>query len=260
METTKDLHFIGGEYTEFRYKEVHQKIIDNVMSTHTEKVDSPTSILLGGGSASGKSEHGKLIIKGYQKENTPFVYIDADEIKKMIPEYIAMQNSKDEKIKEASAAYVHDESSDLAEKILYLCIQERMNFIYDGTMKNAPKYQRFIEDLRSACYTIQGIIVDVPVDVAIQRATERFDIEGRMVPIKDIRLSHSKVAETFELIKSLLDSYIMYDNTTKPPEAFAWKISDEAGEEVKDQDRLKQFLNKALFDELRSEMELKDQK
>lgn len=240
-ESTKSKYFLNNKYIKKR-KRLHQEIINRIIEDAPS--ENPESVLMGGGSASGKSFVSTLLLDGFKKEGQSITYIDSDDIKKHLPEYNEMVESGiDEYIKEA-AAFVHDESSDLAEAILNICIENKLNFLYDGTMKNVTKYKRIIKQLKKSSYTIRGVIVDVPLEVAFERAEIRYRAEGRKVPDEDIIASHENVANTFSMIYKDFDSFILYDNTTKPAIAFAIKESKESQLQVINQVKLDEFYNK----------------
>ncbi|MFP3472871.1 hypothetical protein R0J90_22710, partial [Micrococcus sp. SIMBA_144] len=71
-----------------------------------------------------------------------------------------------------------------------------------------------------------GIIVDIPLELAIKRAKQRSDNEQRFVPEEAIKSSHEEVAETFYRIKDDLDNYLIYDNSldSSKPTIFASKL------------------------------------
>ncbi|WP_146550778.1 zeta toxin family protein [Rummeliibacillus suwonensis] len=240
-ESTKLKYCLNGKYTKERRK-LHKAIIHSIIED--SPTENPESILMGGGSASGKSFISSLLLKGFKQEGQPITYIDSDDIKKYLPEYKEMVNSGiDEFIKKA-ASFVHDESSDIAEELLNICIEKKLHFIYDGTMKNAEKYKRIIKQLKRALFTIRGVIVDVPLEVAFERAEIRYMAEGRKVPDEDIIASHENVAVTFSKIYEDFDTFVMYDNTTKPAIPFAIKESKESPIEIINQARLEEFHNK----------------
>ena len=112
-------------------------------------------------------------------------------------------------------------------------------------MKNLNKYKSIIANLKQSSYTLLGIVVDVPIELAVKRANQRSENEKRFVPEEAIRKSHAEVAETFYRIKDDLDNYVIYDNTPDPPRPtiFAAKFDDV--EETHDLERLKQFYAKS---------------
>lgn len=246
MKKTKEKYCIDGIYTEKR-RELHESIIANVLEGTIQDRELPDSFLLGGGSAVGKSTISDLFIKGYIAQEKDLVIIDCDQIKEMLPEYRMMTKSKVKARIEQAAFQVHDESSDIADEIVDICIREKRNFLYDGTMKNKEKYKRIVKQLKDASFNITGIIVDVSLEIALRRAQIRFDAEHRAVPKHIIKESHLNVVETFNEIKDDLDNYLMWDNTKENPEPdpyiFARKSS--GVEEILFPERLEQFNSKS---------------
>jgi predicted ABC-type ATPase len=238
-KTTKDMYFIGGKYIEERKLE-HEKIISYFLNNDENSVEPHQAILLGGGSASGKSTLSNFWLNAYEKNSIPITHIDSDEIKMLIPEY---ENVKQYNVQTA-AAYVHDESSDIADELLEKCIEEKKNLLYDGTMKNLEKYQRLIKRLKENGYNIIVTVVDVPVDIAKERAHVRFLETGRKVPNEIIEESHKEVPKTFFVIKDLVDEYTLYDTTGTMPKEIIEK-TEEGKIVLHDEERLKQFYKKS---------------
>lgn len=239
-ETTKSKHCINDKYTKSRLS-LHKDIINRILED--SPTENPESILMGGGTASGKSFISTLFLNGFRQEGQPITYIDSDNIKTFLPEYKEMLESGNDELMEDAADFVHDESSDIAEELLHICIAKKLHFVYDGTMKNTDKYKRIIKKLKRASYTIRGVIVDVPLEVAFERAV-RFKADGRKVPDEDIIASHENVAITFSMISKYFDTYVMYDNTTKPAVPFVIKDSKESQPKIINQSRLDEFYNK----------------
>lgn len=239
-ETTKSKHCINDKYIKIR-SNLHKEIINTILED--SPTENPESILMGGGSASGKSFMSTLFLNGAREEGQPFTHIDCDEIKKFLPEYKEMVESENEELMENAAAYVHDESSDIADALLKICIERKLHFLYDGTMKNTKKYEKIITKLKKASYIIRGVIVDVPLDVAFERAEIRFKADGRKVPEEDIIASHESVAMTFSMISKYFDTYVMFDNTNDPV-PFVIKDSKDSPAKVINQIRLDEFYDK----------------
>lgn len=214
--TTKEKHSVNGYYSEER-QEIHKDIVKSLIKGEVKK--NPDSILLGGGSASGKSWVTRVLVKGYHSEDEDITVIDCDKIKEMLPEYKRL--IEDDPIN--MAPILHDESSDISEKLLDICIFENRNFIYDGTMKNYEKYNNLIAKLRENDYSVSVYVADVPVDEALRRNEERFLIEKRKVPEDVLVESHKQVVRTFLQLRKLVDSYRVLDTTGDSPEVFAEK-------------------------------------
>ncbi|MFU1996713.1 zeta toxin family protein [Priestia megaterium] len=236
---TKEKYFIDGDYIEER-KALHEVIINKILK-ETERKDLPEAFLLGGGAASGKSTVRDEIILAEHDEKEDFTNIDSDEIKKYIPEFSKILLIDMDK----AAVIVHDESSDIAEKILNQCIERKQHLIYDGTMKNLEKYEALIKELRQNGYKINGVMVNLPLDLAIERAEIRASIENRVVPLSIIKESHMEVPDTFYKIKEQLDNYAVYDNSGEFPELVAFKEKNDKEEMVIDKEKYAEFFLKA---------------
>lgn len=246
MKPTREKYVINGEYTIER-KLLHNEIIESFLKGQLKQEQEAEAILLGGGSAAGKSSIGELVIKGYKLQKQNMIWIDPDKIKEKIPEYQDAMESEDIESMKQAAFLVHDESSDITMKLLKICMKRKLNFMYDGTMKNEVKYIKLIQQLRQAGFIIKAIIVDVPIKVALERSNMRFKVTGRLVPEHIIEQSHMRVATTFSKIKDLIDCYTLYDNTGKEPEVFAFKESKRVKEIIVDESRNNQFYEKSVL-------------
>ncbi|WP_242310464.1 zeta toxin family protein [Bacillus cereus group sp. BfR-BA-01524] len=246
MKPTREKYVINGEYTIER-KLLHNEIIESFLKGQLQQEQEVEAILLGGGSAAGKSSIGELVIKGYKLQKQNMIWIDPDKIKEKIPEYQDAMESEDIESMKQAAFLVHDESSDITMKLLKICMKRKLNFMYDGTMKNEVKYIKLIQQLRQAGFSIKAIIVDVPIKVALERSNMRFKVTGRLVPEHIIEQSHMRVATTFSKIKDLIDCFTLYDNTGKEPEVFAFKESKRVKEIIVDESRNNQFYEKSVL-------------
>jgi hypothetical protein len=98
--------------------------------------DKPQAFLLGGGTASGKTSVGEGYLEDFKEEYKHMTLIDSDKIKEMLPEF--------ERMKEINpmiaANYVHEESSDIVNKLIGICIDQGRSFMYDSIQK-AERFQ-----------------------------------------------------------------------------------------------------------------------
>ncbi len=131
---------------------------------------------------------------------------------------------------------VHEESSLIAKRLAIRAYADGKNVIWDITMSSSDTTQRRITDLRTAGYTnVEGIFVDIPIDVSVRRADARHrqdheeflvgrGLGGRCIPAEVIRARAdsefgSTNRRTFEQIKSGLDYWRLYDNSVEGSEA-----------------------------------------
>lgn len=211
LNVTNKFYKKDGEYIPTRQKlhdDIVQKIVD---AASTPPAGSkPICFLFGGGSASGKSSVVNPIMKQVTNATSiNFGNIDSDDIKNSIPEYAFFQEQNASK----AAARVHDESSDIANQAVDEMIAQGKCFSFDGTMKNAKKYEDIINKLKSNGYEVRIIGVDIPLSDAYHRSDERAKVTHRVVPKGIITGSHIGFAKTFPQLRDKVDGYQLYDNS-----------------------------------------------
>lgn len=230
---TKMMHTVGRRYTEERHR-LHRKIVRRM----AEKAEghhkgAPIAILIGGGTASGKTTLRKgLVQRELKKRRIKAALIDPDELKAHTPEYKGFQKTDPKR----AASLVHRESCDIGALLLKRLLSERKSFIYEGTMARTDQYIRLVERLRGAGYRIEVFVADVPLRIAKRRAVERARRTGRAVPARVIEITHRLVPGTLEAIKDRVDCYWVYD-MEKSPKLIASK-------EYVDGERYDRFLKK----------------
>ena len=236
MKQTHEMHKDTGDKYNSGRAALHQKIVNKIVAEcgKPEKGQKPVAILMGGGSASGKSTmRSKVIEKDLAESGIKAGTIDSDEIKNEIPEFASLKKTHPED----AARLVHEESSDIGSHALDSVIDQGRHFIYDGTMKNKKKYSDLVDRLKKAGYEVHAYVADVPLEEAIKRSDARAERSGRKVPHDIIESSHTGVPGTIEHIKDRLDSHRVYDNTDK-----LHLISSDAG--VHDEEKYGKFLDK----------------
>lgn len=214
MSDTRSIHTDSeGKYTKSRAR-LHDKIINDIVRQCEKpaKGQKPIAILMGGGSASGKSTMRKKVINGQMQDmGVKAGTVDSDEIKDALPEFASLKKTHPED----AARLVHEESSDVGAKLIDTLIDEGRHFVYDGTMKSKSKYLELVDRLKKAGYEVHCYVADVPLDVAKERSDARAKRSGRKVPHEIIEASHRGVPKTIEAIKDKVDSFKVFDNTDK---------------------------------------------
>lgn len=209
-ETKKANTVKGYQYTKKRYA-LHIKIANKFLkeASAPENGKKAIAVLVGGGTASGKTTLRKNIVEKRLKEmGIRTITVDPDEIKEYIPEYqlLKKKHPKD------AARLVHKESIDISEMVVKKLIRHRKHFVHEGTMAKTQKYKKLIKTLKNAEYDVYAYIVDIPVETARQRAAKRAKITGRTIPPHIIENTHRLVPNTVEAIKNMVDKYYVYDN------------------------------------------------
>lgn len=241
----KDIDVLTEKYIDNIQAADRMNIIDEILLQYIKKAqvqpngELKISFFLGGGSNAGKSTY-----RGNLKKNFDVLVIDADELKKVIPEYeeLLIANSQ------IAASIVHKESSQMASELLKKAIEQELSLIFDGTLKNTQKYIDFIHLLKQAGFYVNLTIIDVPVEIALKRNRIRYEEalkEGkfpRLVPDEKVTESHSKIAKSFVTLKDLVDSWAIIDTRDKEDEVIAQ--GEKGKEDILNNSKYQEFLNK----------------
>ena len=186
---------------------LHQEIIekmfvpDKVNSALPEVGKAPTFMMLGGRGGSGKSW-----FNGKVYDPNKNIVIDADEIKKQLPEY-----------KGWNAMEVHEESSDIVEKVIAMAKAYKLNIVIDATMKTTSSAVDKAKDFKASGYDIKAHYMHAPRQISAQRAVKRFaGPTGRYVPV-GVVLSNVSNEKTFDAVKRLASSWSFMDSSGDPP-------------------------------------------
>ena len=210
--TEADHKDANGNWTAARTK-LHDKIVADHFAGH-EAHGAPALVrMMGGGPASGKST---LLESGAVSNDRNFVEIDPDAIKGKLPEYQALLAINDKQ----AAAYVHEESSHLAKRVVSEGIAPNNSLSIDGTGDTSyENLERKVKGLQAKGARVEAEYVTVPTQVAVDRSNARGEKTGRFVPEETVKMIHAKVSQILpEAVKhNLFDSVRLWDTTTKVP-------------------------------------------
>lgn len=230
-----------GVYSEAR-RPLHQQIVAgklragvNVPSNQQNRI-----MFLAGGSGVGKSTV-RNALKAGEKPYRP-VTIDPDAIKEVLPEYRQMVKAKDP----YSAWGVHEESSAIAKATLTEAEARHKNIIVDGTGDSEPG--KFLDKIRKAQATgadVDVVLVDAPIDVAIERVNHRAGETGRVISEATVRHIHQSVSARFPEWRDVTD-WRLYDASGpkgSTPTLTAERVNGE--DLIYNQSKFQAFLDKA---------------
>jgi predicted ABC-type ATPase len=238
---------VNGQLTPER-QAVHDAIVDEYFSKPgVAPVENPKSFMTGGGGASGKST---MIAKMELPEN--LLKIDVDEIRTKLPEWKAEQaaaRAAGRQPHEMMAAYTHEESSFIKERIVQRAVAERYNLLLDGVggggiTKLIPK----VSVLRASGAPVIADYVTVDYDTALGRMRKRGERTGRYVPESTLRAQHlgeKGVSRTFydAIQQGLFDEFTLWDNSGDGPVVVATGRGSQVI--VHNKDLWEQFLQRA---------------
>lgn len=190
-----------GRYTAER-RRLHDKIVDEVLSpaaikrAKPKEGEAPTFTILGGRAGSGKS----WLMRGEEApvDTKTALVIDNDEIKAMIPEYEGW-----------NAALVHEEASDIAERVIDTARQLGLNMVLDGTMRSYGSAKERVDRFRDSGYGVRGYYMFASPEVAARQAVERFAHRGRLVEPAYVLGSTSNEA-SFDALRDDFDDWGVY--------------------------------------------------
>ena len=137
--------------------------------------------------ASGKSTVSEPLVVENQA-----VLIDADEAKKLLPEFDGGNG----------ANAVHEESAEIAERImLNEALKEGKNIVLPMLGKNMAKVDKLLDGFESAGYTINLHYVDLPLEKAAQRMLTRHVTNNRLIPISYMMGIGDQPLNTYNAVK-----------------------------------------------------------
>jgi predicted kinase len=209
---------------------LHDAIIEDLYAEAAAVPCEHRAIIAGGLPGAGKStvlrEHAGI-------GTTRYLTIDPDRLKEelatrgMIPEVPGLSPME-------ASDLVHEESSHIAKRLAHRAQAEGKNLVWDITMADQESARRRIDQLRQASYTrIDGVFVDIPVEVSTARADARYRAGhetyrqgtgpgGRFVPAELITRQAdpdwgSRNRGTFEAVRQQFDYWARYDNSGARP-------------------------------------------
>jgi len=190
IDTQNEYKMPNGEYTPER-KKLHDEIIANFLQG-VPSTKKPKAILVAGVPGSGKTS----TLKELYNLNK-YAYINADDIKELIPEY-----------KGYNAPLIHHESTDIEKRLIKKAIKQNKSIMIDKTFKNMSKAKRILSSLKRKGYNIQMIATQLPTHKSIERAHSRFMKTGRYVPYEMIGEYAPQVNENIIKLKKVIPTKI----------------------------------------------------
>jgi predicted kinase len=205
---------------------MHDAIIAELYGAAREVPCERRAILAGGLPGAGKT----TVLERYAGiDRSHYLTINPDEIKNEIARRDMIPDVEGLSPMEASDL-VHEESSHIAKRLARRAMREGKNVVWDITMSSRESTYERISSLREFGYSrVEGIFVDIPVDVGIRRSDTRHreghdsycagqGQGGRFVPAEVIAAQAdpdwgSRNRRTFEQIKPHLDAWLHCDNS-----------------------------------------------
>lgn len=225
------------EFTPERHA-LHNQIVQKYLG-QSQSQQNPIFTVLGGGPGSGKATVRKQVLNSGSSGENPVV-VDSDDIKKDIPEYNQMvaQGNPD------ASTLSHYESSYLADRVQKAAFANKMNLVHDSVGDgNLQHLINTIHKAKNQGYTVNGEYSTVDTPTAQQRAVQRGQESGRVVPPTLISDLHRGVSQILPQVSHEFNSLNLWHNGTWTPKKVY--SSNNGQEQIHDPQEYQNFLNKA---------------
>jgi predicted kinase len=225
---TKLQHTIDSDHEQWSDDRtgMHDAIIADLYGAAREVPCDRQAVLAGGLPGAGKTT---VLEQHAAIDRSRYLTINPDEIKNEMAKRGMVPAVQGLTPMEASDL-VHEESSHIAKRLARQAMREGKNVIWDITMSSRESTEERISGLREFGYShVEGIFVDIPVDVGVRRSDARHreghdsycsgdGQGGRFVPAEVIAAQAdpdwgSRNRKTFEQVKPHLDTWLHCDNS-----------------------------------------------
>ena len=192
-------------------EKLHEELLNKVDNPNAvaESGEKPKVIFIGGLTASGKSSVIAKLIE--RKEGLPdyksypdFIYLNSDDFKSWLPEYTGY-----------NAGFLHEESSDIFEEAVKKYRNQNKQIIIDSTLRNKKKTEEKMEEFRKKGYEVILYGTNIPGEKAIERATTRFKISKRYVPLEMIEKNAEVTNKSVLSLRHDANKYKIMDTNVK---------------------------------------------
>jgi predicted ABC-type ATPase len=232
---TQEIYSKDGVYNDDRQK-FHKEVVDDYIKGGS--TTTGTSYFMGGAPATGKSS---IINSGDVVLPKGILVVDSDAVKGKLPEYNEMINRKEP----AAAARAHEESSTLSKSITKTAAKNGFDIVNDGV--GDGKYDSIVskvKEQRDAGKKVVANYVTTDTEVSLQRARQRGEKSGRVVPEQYIKDMHKEISNLVPKLASnkVFDELRLYDNNGSKPKL----IFEQKGTDIKVLDKVayQKFLDK----------------
>lgn len=196
-EDAVDELYKGGKTLAYREQGIEIPI--NIMAKNTG--DRLATIVIGPPAAGKSAISNPIAIK------TNSVIIDADEAKKVLPEYQGGVGSNS----------VHHESKVLSNEVMDVAMARGDNLVLPKVGGNPDAIRVLSENLKSNGYKVNLVLTEIDPDLALVRMNNRFIKKGRLINSDYAQANKGKPNLTYEKLKQeeIADGYGKIDTTTR---------------------------------------------
>jgi len=207
-----DGEYKGGAWDPARVNDVHTPYYIEELSNGKRVTDGPaTALFMAGGGGAGKDT---ILFEEMGGGLGHAVIVDPDRAKQKIPEMGEIVKVDMER----AAPAVHEESSEMAKNLAAQAKARGTNVVVNGTGNNGPeKFMGKINAARKDGYKVEVAMVDIPTEVAVQRAIDRANnpdspSHGRLPDLNVLRQQHRQVAKNHLVWRDQVDDWQVWAN------------------------------------------------
>lgn len=122
------------------------------------------------------------------------VRIDPDEIRRQLPEWAALVETK------TAGAMTHKEATFIALMTERVCLAMGLSYLVDGSLGDAAWYTAWLQKVESCGYNILLVRFECSIDLAHKRCEKRAKDTGRHIRRDEIARSHDRSSEAWPLL------------------------------------------------------------
>jgi hypothetical protein len=183
-----------------------------------------------------------------------FITIDPDLIKYELPEMVGYLQID----RTTAATKLHRESTQMADIIFEYAIQHSLSILVDGSLRDVLYYKSLFHRIRTDYkqYRIAIIHITASRDVIYERAMNRAQRTGRVVPIELIEESIIQVPQSVHELSSLADAVHVIANNPNQPIQLVSSTIHKYKNNNSNQDEIKEIITTTSWDAFAQSWEL----
>ena len=208
---TKERQFLQDSIIDEFLEDVSIKDVNgNVCTTPTD----PWLVFTAGAMGAGKGHTIHELVKKGRFPLLAFVTVDPDEIRRRFPEFGLYA----EKCPLLAGELTHKEAGFVAEILALVGLQAGKNVLVDGSLRDHQWYQKYFAFIRREypIYKIAIIHVVAPREAVFERAAERANKTGRVVPQEILEKALEQVPKSVKILAPLADYFCELNNGLGP--------------------------------------------
>jgi UDP-N-acetylglucosamine kinase len=199
-------------------KNISREYFEDRLTESTSQPE-PMAILVGGQSGAGKTEAGKQAADQLNAHGG-YMHVDADRMREEIPSLDGYR---------PTSAETQADAGQLVREFRALTVQEKHNFIEEGTFRDAEAFTGFVDRLYQEGYRVELHAVATPKELSLLGIYQRFEEQHkngaanpRFVPESFHETAFNGFNKTFAATESKLDRVVivnrngqtLYDSVT----------------------------------------------